>query len=75
MSETMQRTCMPIEPCDVDGVYAAPAAARDPDVEPRLIDNRPVQAMAPHPDDPDRVIITAEHPDTLDYLPDPYIEL
>mgnify|MGYP001343352901 FL=1 len=39
------------------------------------INQRPIRAWAPHPDHDDLVYLTTEHPETLAFLPDPYVEV
>ncbi len=56
------------------GVYLLTVETLQKHRPPWLIDDRPVRAIAPHPDRDDLLYLTVEHPETLAFLPDPYVE-
>ena len=64
-----------VMPAGVCGVYVV--AIRDIDIEalPALINGKPVTALAPHPGEDDLFYVTTEHPESLAFLPKPYIDL
>jgi|GEM_PF-1653358 len=64
-----------VRPAGVNGVYIVPMSALDLDALPALVGGRPITAIAPHPRDEDLYYVTTEHPETLAFLPDPYIDL
>ena len=39
------------------------------------VNGRPITAVAPHPDLDDLVFVTTGPPDSLSFLPDPYVEI
>lgn len=63
------------QPAGMAGVYLLPREEFDWDSGPPTIDERPVTAVAPHPDADDLLYLTTEHPETLAFLPDPVVEL
>jgi hypothetical protein len=56
-------------------VYTIALCDFDIDALPAAIQGRPITAIAPHPHDPDQLYLTTAHPETLAFLPDPYIDL
>ena len=62
-------------PAGVAGVFLTDTRALAGQPYPWLIDGRPVRALAPHPQQPDLVYLTTEHPETLAFLPDEYTEI
>ena len=42
---------------------------------PPTVNGRPITAVAPHPDLDDLVYVSTGPPDTLSFLPDPYVEI
>jgi hypothetical protein len=62
-------------PAGLDGVYVVPIQNFDLDALPATINGRPITALALHPNDENLVYVTTEHPETLAFLPDPYIDL
>jgi len=57
------------------GVFVVPLGAVDLDAGPLSIRGRQVTAIAPHPEADDLFYVTTGHPETLAFLPDPYVEL
>jgi hypothetical protein len=62
-------------PVGLNGVYVVPLPALNFENAAPLLHGRPITAVAPHPHDDDRCYVTTEHPETLAFLPDPYIDL
>jgi len=56
-------------------VFVVPLGAVDLDAGPLSIRGRRVTAIAPHPEADDLFYVTTGHPETLSFLPDPYVEL
>jgi len=56
-------------------VYVVPMGVLDLDAGPLSVQGRRVTAVAPHPEADDLLYITTGHPETLAFLPDPYVEL
>jgi hypothetical protein len=44
------------------------------DDAPPTVNGRPVTAVAPHPELDDLTYVTTGHPESLSFLPDPYVE-
>lgn len=61
-------------PAGVAGVYLLPADALWAQGPPWLIEGRPVRAWALHPERADLVYVTIGHPESLTFLPEPYVE-
>ena len=57
------------------GVFVVPLGAIDLDAGPLSLGGRSVTAIAPHPQADDLLYVTTDHPETLSFLPDPYLEL
>jgi hypothetical protein len=57
------------------GVYLLPRVELNKYAPPWFIDGRPIRALAPHPERPDLVYVTNEHPALLSFLDEPYVEL
>lgn len=64
-----------VQETGLNGVFIVPIGAIDIDRGPWSIRGRRVRAIAPHPDDDDLFYVTTRHPETLAFLPDPYLEL
>jgi hypothetical protein len=64
-----------VQPTGLAGVYVVPLGAVDLDAGPWSIEGRRVTAIAPHPEAEDLLYATTGHPETLSFLPDPYVEL
>ncbi len=62
-------------PAGMAGLYLVSTSELARQGLPGRVDNRPIRAWAPHPEDDELVYVTTEHPETLAFLPDPYIEL
>jgi len=62
-------------PAGMNGVYLIALQDIDLDALPALIGERPITAVAPHPRDPDLLYVTTQHPESLAFLPDPYVDL
>lgn len=62
-------------PVAAPGVFLVPVDLLRRYGPPWFIDDRPVRAWAPHPDRDDVLYLTIEHPETLAFLPDPYVDL
>ena len=75
MTTDVQKAIPGVRPIGRAGIYLATAGALDLDARPLTIDGRPVNALAPHPSDHHLVYLTTGHPETLAFLPDPYIDL
>ena len=64
-----------VKPAGPRGVYIIAIQDFDLDMLPAVIHGRPITALAPHPRQENLLYITVEHPETLGFLPDPYIDL
>ena len=62
-------------PAGSDGVYVVAIEKIDLDALPAMIGDRPITALAPHPNHDDLVYLTTGHPETLAFLPEPYVDL
>lgn len=63
------------EPAGMPGVYLLPIELLRQYPPPWLIDDRPVRAWALHPERDDLLYLTTEHPESLAFLPDAYVEV
>jgi hypothetical protein len=75
MSTGIQSLDAYVQPAGFHGVYAVPMQHFDLDALPATIGGRPITAIAPHPRNEDLLYVTTEHPETLAFLPDPYVDL
>jgi len=64
-----------LEPAGAGGVFVLPVEELNKYALPWVIDDRPVRALAPHPDRDDLVYLTIEHPEVLAFLQTPITEI
>ncbi len=64
-----------VQPEGIEGVYVVATLDVDLEALPLSIGGRKVTAVGPHAVVDDLLYLTTEHPETLSFLPDPYIEL
>jgi hypothetical protein len=64
-----------LEPAGMIGLYVVPTADFVRYAAAGRIDERPIRAWAWHPEHDDLIYVTTEHPETLAFLPEPYIEV
>ena len=64
-----------LEPDGMAGVYVVTADQLARQCDGGTINGRPIRAWAPHPDHAEWIYVTTEHPETLAFLPEPYLEL
>ncbi len=64
-----------VEPEGMAGVYVVAGTELTKQGGTATVNGRPIRAWAPHPEHADLVYVTTEHPETLAFLPEPYIEV
>jgi hypothetical protein len=64
-----------VQETELAGVFLVPLGVLELDVGPLSVQGRRVTAVAPHPEADDLLYVTTGHPETLAFLPDPYVEL
>lgn len=75
MSTGVQSLDQVVKPTGMSGVYLTALRNIDLDALPAVIAGRPVTALAPHPHEEELIYLTTDHPETLAFLPDPYLDL
>jgi hypothetical protein len=64
-----------LEPVGMAGVYVVSPTDLARCAPDGRINGRPIRAWAPHPEHDELIYVTTEHPETLAFLPEPYIEV